>query len=166
MTAKVFLTKKTKQLAAQMRDESLEKLKATISDVDISKQCCDYFRNDVNKIIAETEEEVKKFLATLRDASICVGITIGAIVAAVVTPPAILISPAAAVVGAGAVASAFRTIRSGVRVANLHNPEDTSAENTEDKLELKIYDGCKIDVELCFGKVSISLRSSIKLHEN
>ena len=151
MAAGVYLTKKTKKQASEKREESLKKLKEMISNDHICEQCCEFFRIHVNKIIAETEEEVKKFMATLRDASICVGITVGAIVAAVVTPPAILISPAAGVLGAGAVASTFRTIRSGVRVANLLK------DRSVDELELKIYDGGKVEIMLTFGTVSVDL---------
>jgi len=162
MTAGVYLSQKTKKKAAEIRDESLTRLREEISDIQVREQCCEYFRNYVNKIIAETEEEVRKFMAALRDSSICIGITIGAIAAAVFTPPTILISPGAVLLGASSFAAALRTIHSGIKVSRLHNkPEEKSAE----ELDLKIYDGCKIDVELCFGKVSISLRSSIKLFD-
>ena len=160
MTAGVFISKKTLEEAAKKRDEDMAKLREIISDVSIREQCCEYFRIHINKIIAETEEEVRKFMATLRDASICIAITIGAVAAAVFTPPAILISPAAAVVGASSIAASARTIFSGIRVASLHKKQD---ENSEEEMELHIFDGCKVEVQLCFGKIFITLRSSIKL---
>ena len=153
MTAGVYLKKKAKKQAAEKRDEGLEKLKTKISNNQICEQCCEYFRNHVNKIIAETEEEVKKFMATLRDASLCVGITLGTIIAAVVTPPAILISPVAAVVGAGSIASTVRSFKRGVRVKKVLK------DRPEDALDLKIYESGKIEVTLSFGTVSIDLQS-------
>ena len=151
MTAGVFLTGDAKEQAAVKREEGLEKLKTKISHDQACQQCCEYFRNHVNKIIAETEEEVKKFLATLRDASLLVGITLGTIVAAVVTPPAILVSPFAAAAAAGAIAGAVRSYVRGGQVSNVlkDRPENT--------LDLKIYESGKIEVTLSFGTVFIDL---------
>ena len=151
MTAGVFLTTKAKEQAAEKREEGLEKLKTKISHDQTCQQCCEYFRNHVNKIIAEIEEEVKKFMATLRDASLLVGITLGTIVAAVVTPPAILVSPFAAAAAAGAIAGAVRSYVHGGQVSNVlkDRPENT--------LDLKIYESGKIEVTLSFGTVFIDL---------
>ena len=160
MPGGIVLTNKTKKMAADKRDEDLKKLRAKISVQEISDQACKFYHNDVNKIIAETEEEVKKFFINLGIASLCFIISIGAVAAAVITPPAILISPAAAAMGVSAIASATSTVKKGIDVANL---QKFSGDEGQENLDLKIYDGCKIDVELCFGKVSFTLKSKIEL---
>ena len=160
MPGGIVLTNKTKKIAYDKRDEDLKKLRAKISDKEISNQVCEFYHNGVYMIIAETEEEVKKFFINLGIASLCFIISIGAVAAAVITPPAILISPAAATMGATALLSATKAVKKGIDVTNL---QKFSGDEAQENLDLKIYDGCKIDVELCFGKVSFTLKSKIKL---
>jgi len=105
-------------MAEEKREESLKYFKTKISDRKMCKICCEQFQKHVNEILDATEKKVKNFAKSLGLTVSLVGITIGAVVAAVLTPPTVLISPVAATVGSGFLASTYRSIRSGFKIKN------------------------------------------------
>ena len=146
-------------------------------------QCEVYFKNDVNKLIAETEDEVKKYLASLekswwKTALVmgtlvvgCAAAAAGAAAAAPVVLGAVAVDAAigtgtAATVGAGFGSTAAAGYGANAAYSNYKLQHETGIikpEETDEELALTKYEKSVIHVKLCFGHVQIRLSSKVKL---
>ena len=137
------------------RDEILEKLKTKISP-EIKEQCAQHFIKDVNVLINGTNKEMKEFFKNLGGATLCVLATAGTTAAAIITPPAILISPAAGVAGGAFITSLVHTIKTGIGVTRVLKQKLDDGE-----LDLEKCESSQMHVKLWFGVVTIQLKSKI-----
>ena len=155
ITAGVYVKDSVKIKAEEKRDEIWKKLQKKVYSP-IENVCANYFKKEVDSLIYGTNQEVKKFLKNLGGAVFCVLATAGTTAAAVITPPAILISPAAGVAGGAFIASLAHTIKTGIGVT-----EKLKQESPEGELDLEDSTNRELKLQLYFGVVSIQLQSKI-----
>ena len=164
-----------KEEAQKKREELLAKFKKEIA-LEYFKQCENYFRNDVNKLIAETKAEVKKYLESLETPWWKTALIMGALVvggaavaaAAAVAAPAVIVASAATAAGAGGVAGGVAAggVAAHAAISNHNLKHETniiSTEEVNEQLALTKYEKSEIYVMLCFGSLKIELLSKVKL---
>ena len=165
----------------------MELFKQSITE-ELFQQCENYFRNDVNKLIAETKDEVEKYLASLEKSWWNTALVMGALVvggaglavAAVAAAPVVLGALAvdaavvaagigtgtAATAGAGMGSTAAAGYGAGTVYTNYKLKRATDIIKTKQsdaELALTKYEESVIHVMLCFGAVEIKLLSNVKL---
>ena len=124
-------------------------MKSSIFEMPIYEQCQRYFKNQTDKIIAETVEEVEEYLAKIRKKRFWVTLGLG------------LLSLVPLVGIAAGIGNLFGQTALNSEESNAGY--DKSADVAASTIALSKYEPGKITFSLCFGVVEIPLKSKITI---
>ena len=141
-----------KRTAQEKRDELLDMLKQTVRR-DLFAQCGGYFRRDTNKLLAETEDEVRDYLQKLELPWWKTLLIMGALV---VTEKFLPFARDAA-------EKFVTTITTSHQERVKQEFLDAKQKNPTESIALGKYEESEINVRLCFGEIAIFLKSKVKL---
>ena len=152
MTAKFFVSDKTKKDAPKKLKEFLENLKENVSQFDkhIASKCCEHFRKETQKIFDEVVNRTKKILGSSLAAGLSILGIIALTAASVILPPLVLVSPFIAIPAFGAITSTATAVHQGRKMKEL-------LKSLYGKHKVEFQLGCdgSIYVKLCFGLVPL-----------
>ena len=141
-----------KQSVEAKRDELLQRMKQNVRS-DLFERCSAYFRRDTNKIIVEVEAEVMDYLHSLELPWWKTALVMGALIITNTFLP--FARDAAKRLEGDMIANHQYNARAEFIKSGKGNPTE--------KIALSKYEESEINVKLCFGEISILLKSKVKL---